>query len=420
MELDFEAVCTAGIDRMIATSSTPVNDSSTLCFHEPRILAQPQATESSVSLDISNRKVLIIDDEPLMIRIIEKHLRDVGVCNIQGIDNAAHALMTIRDTLPDVVLLDVYMPNVSGLEILRGIQDDNRLQNISVIVLTASTDEDIKVRALDLGAADFLRKPVQPTELFARLKNTLMAKAYQDHLREYSKFLERVVVEKTVELETSRLEVIECLTRAAEFRDDDTGRHVLRVGRYARIIGAELGMDEGALYVLEQAAKLHDIGKIGIPDAILLKPGKLSSEEFEIMKEHCNYGERIIQRMSHSETLQLRKHTEMGASILQTTRSPILEVALKIVLTHHERWDGSGYPQGIAGLQIPLEGRITAVADVFDALSNKRPYKPAFSTEKSFSIMREQRGAQFDPRVLDAFFARRTEVIRTQIEFADH
>jgi len=212
---------------------------------------------------------------------------------------------------------------------------------------------------------------------------------------------------------------VHCLARAAEFRDDDTGQHIVRVGRYARIIGQQLGMSERALDVLEQAAKLHDIGKIGIPDAILLKPGKLTSEQFAEMQKHSNFGKQIFERMVDNEADQLRQHAELGSKILDAGNSPLLAMAMKIALTHHERWDGSGYPLGLAGQDIPLEGRITAVADVFDALSTKRPYKPSFPLDKCFSLMQAGRGSHFDPEILDAFIARRDEIVAVQIAYAD-
>jgi len=375
---------------------------------------------STASVDLPMQpKIMIIDDELLTIEVVKEHLKVDGYENFVATDNAVHALSMISREQPDVVLLDIRMPQVSGLDILKEMRGDQRLANIPVIVLTATTDDEVKLRALELGATDLLHKPIHSGELLARLRNILMAKAYQDQLRDYSQTLEAAVRERTAELEISRQEVIHCLARAAEFRDDDTGHHVIRVGRYARIIGDELGMDAQAIDLLEQAAQLHDIGKIGTPDAILLKPGKLTPEEFDAMQRHCNYGKKIIQRMTDQEASQMRRHTELGAKILDAGRSPILELAVKIALTHHERWDGTGYPLGLAGEHIPVEGRITSVGDVFDALSSKRAYKPAFPLEKCFTIMREGRGTQFDQKVLDAFFARQDDIVQVQIKYAD-
>jgi putative two-component system response regulator len=227
------------------------------------------------------------------------------------------------------------------------------------------------------------------------------------------------VRQRTAELEESRLELIHCLARAAEYRDDDTGRHILRVGRYARIIGKQMGMEPRQLEVLELAAQLHDVGKIGVPDAILLKPGKLTPEEYEVMQKHCGFGRKIVDCMPTRDADVLRKHAEMGAKLMSVGRSPILDMAKRVALTHHERWDGTGYPLGLEGEAIPIEGRITAVADVFDALGSRRVYKPAFPLAKCLAIIVERRGTHFDPAVVDAFLACRDEIVQVQIDLAD-
>jgi len=364
-------------------------------------------------------KIMVVDDEKLNTLVVTEYLEAGGYRDIVSTDNPFEALVLARTECPDVILLDLHMPHVTGFDILQQIRADRSLTWTPVVILTSSTDHDEKLRALELGATDFLQKPVHSGELLVRLRNILLAKAYQEQLRHYSETLEKAVRQRTAELEASRREVIHCLARAGEFRDDDTGRHVIRVGQYARIIGQQLGMDEPTLDMLEQAAKLHDIGKIGIPDAILLKPGKLTPQQFEVMQKHANYGKKIIEGIQESDPLAMRQHTELGAKILDAARSPILTLAMQIALTHHEHWDGTGYPLGLAGEDIPLVGRITAVADVFDALSSKRSYKPAFPLDKCFDILREGRGTHFDPRVLDAFFARRSEVVQIQIAQAD-
>ena len=369
--------------------------------------------------DIKQSCILIVDDEPLKIEVVRRYLEIGGYQNLISTDHAGQALPLMGLNRPDVVLLDIHMPEINGLEILAAIRSDESLCRTPVIILTGSSDPDTKLIALQAGATDLLPKPVHSEELLARLGNVLKVKAYQDRLYRHSEELEEAVRRRTAELEASRLDVIHCLARAAEFRDDDTGQHVIRVGRYARVIAERLGFSKRELDIIEPAAQLHDVGKIGIADSILLKPGKLTPEEFEMMQKHCGFGKKIAQPVSDSDAVVLRNHTDIGARIMNTGSSPILEMARRIALTHHERWDGTGYPLGLAGDDIPLEGRITAVADVFDALSSKRPYKPAFPLQKCFAIMAEGRGTQFDPEILDAFFDRRDDIIQVQINSAD-
>jgi len=288
-----------------------------------------------------------------------------------------------------------------------------------VLVLTASTDAATKREALDLGAADFLLKPVDPNDLIPRVRNALTTKVYEERLARYAEQLEQDVRKRTAELAASREEVIRCLARAAEYRDDITGHHVVRVGRYAGIIASELGFGKADVEMLELAAQLHDVGKIGIPDAILNSHGKLDPEQFAVMQRHCSFAKKILTPLAEHEWRTLRTHSLLGASLLESRSSPILMLAARIAQTHHEWWNGKGYPLGLAGEDIPLEGRITAVADVFDALSTPRSYKAPIPREKSLTIMSEDRGTHFDPRVLDAFFARSKELVHIQMEYMD-
>lgn len=379
----------------------------------------PTRPSSQNLRDVRQSRIMIVDDEPLNIDVVQGYLEMEGYQNVFSTDHAPQALPQIGLHRPDVVLLDIHMPHINGFEILAAIRNDAILSRTPVVILTASSDDETKIKALRAGATDLLCKPVHREELLARLGNVLQVKAWQDHMRGYSEELEEAVKKRTLELETSRLEVIQCLARAAEFRDDDTGQHIVRVGRYARLIGEGLGLPKPVLDILEPAAQLHDVGKIGISDTILLKPGKLTSEEFELMQSHCGFGKKIVDLLPDSEARLLRAHTELGAKIMDVGGSPILAMAKRIALTHHERWDGSGYPLKLAGNDIPLEGRITAVADVFDALSSKRPYKPAFPLDQCLAILEEGRGRHFDPEVLDAFFARRDAIIAIQIELAN-
>jgi putative two-component system response regulator len=299
------------------------------------------------------------------------------------------------------------------LEVIRG---DRDLAHLPVLFLTATTDEQIKAYALELGATDFLHKPVKPTELVPRIRNALVLKTHHDQMVAYSKRLELDVSQRTAELVRARVELIHVLACAAECRDQETGNHVLRVGRYVGLIARQLGFNEARSELIEQAAILHDVGKIGVPDAILLKPGRLTDEEMSRMKLHCEYGMNILRASAggvHPE--------ELGKSQddCQWIRSPILRLAATIAMSHHEKWDGSGYPLGLVGKDIPLEGRIVAVADVFDALGSRRPYKEAMPLERCLQILEEGRGKHFDPRVLDAFFARSEEIIQVSRDMAD-
>jgi putative two-component system response regulator len=364
-------------------------------------------------------RILLVDDEPINIKVVRKHLAGAGYSDFCSTTNPADVLPQMIRAEPDVVLLDIVMPRLSGLDVLTAIRADALLAHIPVVMLTAVEERETKCEALSLGATDFLAKPVDPSELILRVRNVLLAKAHHDRLRNQAAELERMVRERTAQLEVSHQNVIHCLARAAEFRDDDTGRHVLRVGCYAGVIARQLGWDEAAARMLEQAAQLHDVGKIGIPDAILTKPGKLTAEEFETIQKHCGFGKRIFESLNDSEWSVWRKHAEMGGQILAIGGSSILQMAAQIALTHHERWDGTGYPIGLAGEDIPLAGRITAVADVFDALSTRRSYKPAFPLEKCLGILAEGRGSHFDPTVLDAFFAAREQIVRVQLRHAE-
>jgi putative two-component system response regulator len=362
---------------------------------------------------------MIVDDEPINIKVVRRYLMQSGYRNFFTTTLPVQAAEMIVANDPDVILLDIVMPAVSGLDILANIRADPRLSHIPVIILTASDDRETRVQALNLGATDLLSKPVDIVELLPRVRNALLVKAHHNHLVHHAEELKRQVAQRTAELSRSRLEVIHCLGRAAEYRDNETGRHVMRVGRYVGIIARQLQLTPCQVELLELAAPLHDLGKLGVPDAILLKPGKLSPAEFEIMQEHCRLGERTFEPLSNSDWEAYRHHSWLGGKILEVAASPILEMAARIALTHHEKWNGKGYPAGLAREEIPIEGRITAVADVFDALSSARPYKPAFPTERCFAIMEDGRSEHFDPRVLDAFFACRDEICKVRTELSD-
>jgi putative two-component system response regulator len=389
---------------------------------EARPLSQTAAregVEGDIRSQASSAKIMVVDDDFANVQTVRRFLERGGYTRFVTTTDSTTAMDTMRKRHPDVVLLDLMMPVVSGLDILAEMQFDDDLAFTPIIIFASVSDQDTKLRALELGATDFLAKPLDASELVARVRNVLAVKAYQDQLRNYSKDLEAAVRARTAELEASRQDVIHCLARAAEFRDDDTGYHIVRVGKYARLLGEALGITGERADVLEQAAQLHDVGKIGIPDAVLLKPGKLTAEEFDIMKTHCGFGHHILNPISNEDEEILRRHALVGAKILEVGTSPVLMLAEKIALTHHEWWDGSGYPAGLAGKRIPLEGRITAVADVFDALGSPRCYKSALPLEECFEIMAGERGTHFDPQVLDAFFELREEVAEIQGRFVE-
>ncbi len=355
--------------------------------------------------DPRNGRILIIDDEPAVTKMLDKQLRKADYQLIEAEHDALKALDRINEWRPDLIILDIRMPGLNGLEILKRLRGTDGISSIPVLIMTSSSDDRIRMAALQLQANDFLTKPAKPAELAARVHNSLLMKFQHDQLREFSAKLRFEVEVRTNELFATRREAILCLARTAESRDTDTGQHVLRVGRYAAIIGRELGLDHDFVSWLELAAQLHDVGKIAIPDSILYKPGKLSDEEYEIMQTHCQQADRIFGGDAENA--------------INACTSPLLQMAARIASSHHERWDGKGYPNGLGGEEIPIEGRITSVADVFDAISSKRHYKKAFDLDSCFRLLEQGRGTQFDPRVLDAFFSASDKIVEAMNELQD-
>jgi putative two-component system response regulator len=362
--------------------------------------------------------IMIVDDEPSNVAVVRKLLERAGYDSFITTIDSRVAFNLIQTSQPDVIILDVNMPGVNGIDILRATRSDPSTQHIPILVLTAHDDQDVKHVCLDLGATDFLVKPVDPMELVPRVRNTLQIKSFQDQLTQDADDLKQMVFERTRELEASRRQAIFCLARAGELRDNDTGHHVIRVGRYVGVIAKNLGMPDDYVNEIEMAAQLHDVGKIAVPDSILRKPGKLEPEEYDVVKRHVKDGLAIIQPHMGQDAAAMRRHVEFGAELLEDGSS-LMRLAATIAQTHHEKFDGSGYPIGLAGDDIPIEGRITAVADVYDALASERSYKSAMPRQQCFEALEEGRGTHFDSRVLDAFFAGASEIVQIQIEFMD-
>ena len=338
---------------------------------------------------LPKQNILVVDDTPENIDLLTEVLCDEY--RIRVATSGEKALKIVySDEPPDLILLDIMMPGLSGLEICRRLKANPDRRRIPVIFVTAMSSVADEERGLQLGAVDYITKPISPPIVRARVRTHL---ALYDQSRE----LERMVRQRTEELVTTRQQIIRRLGRAAEFKDNETGNHVLRMSHYARLIANAHGLGEEAANIVFNTAPMHDIGKIGIPDSILLKPGKLDAEEWKVMYQH----------------------PIMGAEIIGKHDNELLESARVIALSHHEKWDGSGYPRHLKGDDIPLEGRIVAIADVFDALLSTRPYKPAFSVEKSLQLMAAERGRHFDPVLLDAFQQTLPEILRVKDIYAD-
>jgi len=375
----------------------------------PAALEEDRPSEPPLS---AQYKIMVVDDTPVNLKVISAYLAREGYQQIDTVQDSREALATLLRKGPDLLLLDLMMPHVSGLDILETIREIPDLRRLPVIVITAAEEREMKTKSLELGATDFLSKPVDAEDLILRVRNTLELKSYQDSLEEK-------VHERTADLRKSREDVIHCLARAAEYRDNETGHHVIRVGRYVGMMARHLGADAQTSHMMELASTLHDMGKIGIPDSILLKPGPLTEDERKEMMKHCEFGAEICTPGGTEASESGSAHAVTGGMMFSGSASPLLQMATRIAVSHHERWDGGGYPRGLKGEKIPIEGRITAVADVFDALSSKRPYKEPFPLDKCFGIIDEDAGKHFDPQVVEAFRAKRSDVISVHDTYRD-
>lgn len=327
-------------------------------------------------------RILVVDDEETNVRLMGRILERAGFANHRGLSDPREVVGVFLEFQPDLIVLDLRMPHMDGfmvMEALAPLMTEDAF--LPVLVLTAELSPEAKRRALNAGANDFLSKPFDTVEVILRIRNLLEIRYLHLRLHENNEILEKRVVERTRELEAAKYEILERLALAAEFRDDATGEHTRRVGRIAGAIARQMKMSDERVHIISLAAPLHDIGKIGIPDHILLKRDSLSPEEFELMKAH----------------------TLIGSRILSGSDFPIMRMAEEIALTHHERWDGSGYPHGTVGDNIPLSGRIVAVADIFDALTHTRPYKDSWTWKHAVAEVDKLGGKHLDPAVVDAF-----------------
>ena len=333
--------------------------------------------------------VLIVDDTPLNISILNAALMDYYTIKVAT--SGQQAIDICRSMTIDIILLDIMMPGMDGFETCRRLKGDPLTRSIPVIFVTARGATDDESMGFDCGAVDYITKPIRTAIVRARVQTHLA-------LYDQSRVLERMVQERTAELNETRLEVLRRLGSAGEYRDNDTGLHVVRVSSYSRIIAQALGLPENEAGLIYNAAALHDTGKIGIPDSILLKPGKLDEEEWRVIRTHCEIGYKII-----------------GG----THNNILLKTAASIALTHHEKWDGTGYPQNLKGNDIPFFGRIVAIADVFDALTCVRPYKKAWSVNDAASEIVLCREKNFDPLIVDAFLLKIPELTAVLNELVD-
>ena len=333
-----------------------------------------------MSRTFRNARILMVDDEEANIEILRRTLSRAGFWRLESTQDSREAASLYVRHRPDLILLDLHMPHMDGLQVLDTLREIAEATYLPILILSGDLTPEARRDALSRGAKDFVSKPFQPDELLLRIKTLLETRFLYLEIQSQNQVLEAKVRERTRELVEAQIEIIERLAIAAEFRDDNTGQHTQRVGQMSALLARQLGLPDAQVSLIARAAPLHDVGKIGVPDTILLKIGKLTPAEFELVKQH----------------------TVIGARILSGGKFPLLRLAEDIAYSHHERWDGEGYA-GLRKTDIPLAGRIVAVADVFDALTQQRPYKPAWPVGDAIAEIDRQRERQFDPGVVEAF-----------------
>ncbi|MBA3011898.1 MAG: response regulator [Proteobacteria bacterium] len=347
------------------------------------------------------QNLLFVDDENNYLKAMERMLhKQKALWNIFSAQSVDQALALTRTIAFDVIISDVNMPEKSGFDLLKSLQKARSTRTIPVIILTANSEGDLKRKALELGATDLLNKPVSYEDLVARITSALRLKSYQDELIYHNLSLETKVKERTLQLDHLHQDLIWRLAKAGELRDEETGDHVVRVGHYSRIIAQNLNLSQEEIDLIFLTAPLHDLGKIGIPDAILLKKNKLTKTEWTAMKTHCKIGADILlEKPKGMKAFYALKEEENPLPWIQ---DPLKTYAAIIAMTHHEKWDGSGYPGGLKKKEIPIQGRIVAFADVYDALRSKRPYKDACSAEHTWRTLEQAAGSHLDPDIFES------------------
>lgn len=355
------------------------------------------------------KRILFVDDEPFILSSIRRSIMAAtSEWELSFAEGGARALELFAETPFDLLVTDAKMPGMTGSDLLRELAERGYTKEIPTIMLTGYAEDELRKSAIDLGVIEFLNKPIIPDELIQRLRNVLKLKSIGDELKV-----------KNLELMESSMQIIRRLGKAVEYRDNETGKHVIRVAQYSRIVAEAIGLDAERTQLVFLTAPMHDIGKIAIPDEILKKKDKLKPVEFEVIKTHPLVGGQVLKPLSPEEMKFYYAHMKIGESILGEATTPLLQTAAVIAATHHEKWDGSGYPSRLKGEEIPMEGRIVAIADVFDALSSVRYYKPAYSDDESFAIIAEMRGTHFDPRIADVFAENRQRIVEVKEEMKD-
>jgi response regulator RpfG family c-di-GMP phosphodiesterase len=341
--------------------------------------------------------IAIIEDTPVNLVLMESLVRRLGNHECFTFSDPRQGLMWCMAHTPDLIIVDYMMPDMDGLEFIRRCRAEDRLKDQPILMVTAAAEREVRYAALEAGATDFLIKPIDKNEFNPRVRNMLRLQASVAAINRRADELDIAVQQAVAEVHEREHETVMRLARAAEFRDPETGAHIVRMARYSALIARHVGMSQAEQDILLMAAPMHDVGKLGTPDHILLKRGKLTPDELEIM----------------------RQHAQIGHEILKDSSSPVLKMAAQIAVSHHEKYDGSGYPNGLVGKQIPLVGRIVAVADVFDALTSQRPYKPAWSLEQARNFLLQGRGNHFDPQCIDEFLGAWEEVLAIQAHYQD-